>query len=369
MTTTYMIAGGGTGGHIFPALAIGQALRDEVPDARILFVGTHYGMETSLIPDAGERLLTLPIRGLLGKSLLKKAAMIWRIPASFLLSLLYLMRFRPKVVIGVGGYASAPLLWTAAMLRIPTLIQEQNAYPGLANRLCAKVAQLACLGFEEAGAHLACATVVTGNPVRRDFAAGKPWSRKRPLLLVLGGSQGARALNQHLPAVLQRVIQPDMNLEVVHQCGRKFVAEVEALYRDAPFPVRVVSFIEDLSQLMDDVRLVVCRSGASTIGELKLVRVPAVLIPFPAATHDHQTFNAKSLVALGAAELVPEAALDDLEPLLQSLLGDPAKLQDMVSAYPQNQPNSAERVAHLVLQLQQRRPVQDILKEQQAHVS
>ncbi|CAM2006222.1 undecaprenyldiphospho-muramoylpentapeptide beta-N-acetylglucosaminyltransferase [Acanthopleuribacter pedis] len=369
MTTTYMIAGGGTGGHIFPALAIGQALRDQVPEARIVFVGTRYGMETSLIPDAGEKLLTLPIRGLLGKSMLKKAAMIWRIPASFLLSVIYLLRFRPKVVIGVGGYASAPLLWTAAMLRIPTLIQEQNAFPGLANRMCAKVAQLACLGFEEAGRHLACAGIVTGNPVRRDFCEGKPWSRKRPLLLVLGGSQGARSLNERLPVVLQRVIEPEMQLEVVHQCGRKYVAEVEQAYRDAPFPVRVVSFIEDLSKLMDDVRLVVCRSGASTIAELKLVRVPAVLIPFPAATHDHQTFNAKSLAALGAAELVPENDLDRLESLLQALLGEPERLQKMVTAYPRTRVNSADQVARLALQLQERRPVKDILKEQQAHVS
>ncbi|CAM2065995.1 undecaprenyldiphospho-muramoylpentapeptide beta-N-acetylglucosaminyltransferase [Sulfidibacter corallicola] len=369
MSGCYMIAGGGTGGHIFPAIAIGEALLAANAATRVLFVGTAYGMEKDLIPKQGHTLLTLPVRGLLGKSLAHKAALLWRVPASLLLSLFYLLRFRPKVVIGVGGYASAPLLWTAALLRIPTMIQEQNAFPGLANRISSRVAKLACLGFGEAGTRLRCPSIVTGNPVRKDFKQGGTWSADRPILLVLGGSQGAAALNRILPELLAGVLTPDMNLRVVHQCGKAHEASVRAAYEGAAFQVEVVSFIEDLSKLMDDVRLVVCRSGASTIAELKLVGVPAVLVPFPRATHDHQTFNAKSLAACGAARLIPETELPQAGPILAELLASSESLANMAAAYPSPGPDSARVCAQLVHDLQHKRPLNDILKEHAAHVS
>ena len=366
--SNYLIAGGGTGGHIFPAVAIGEAIRQRASDARIYFVGTRYGMEKDLIPKLGYPLLTLPIRGLLGKSLANKAALLWRLPLSMMLSLYYLIRYRPKVVIGVGGYASGPLLWMAGILRFATMIQEQNAFPGLANRLSSKLTKLACCGFAEAAPRLSCPAVVTGNPVRAGFGEARAWSPERKTLLILGGSQGARALNETLPDLLAKVIRPEHGIEVIHQCGRRHQEAVEKAYHDAPFKVQVTPFIEDMSAAMNAARFMICRAGASTIAELKLAGVPAVLVPFPAAAHDHQTFNARSLADSGAALLIPEEQLAGAGDRITALLEEPDRLATMAAAHSKNRPDSAGLCAEIAFALQNHREVDAIVKEY-AHVS
>ena len=343
----YMIAGGGTGGHIFPALAIGEALEAAEEGACIVYVGTRYGMEKDLLPARGKTLLTLPIRGFLGKSFLQKLDLLWRLPASMLKSLWLLLRYRPKAVIGVGGYASAPLLWTAALLRIPTLIQEQNAFPGLANRIGSRVARLACLGFPEASAGLHCPTLVTGNPVRTDLTVTE-WSPDRDLILIMGGSQGAQSLNRDLPVMLKRAIGTDKQIRVLHQCGRAHVENTRAAWGDTPFPVEVTPFIEDMSAIYNQALLVICRAGASTIAELKLLRVPAVLIPFPRAAHDHQTFNARSLAATGAAMVITENDLPQSTDALRELLNQRRTLDNMAAAYPTTGVNAAQLCAEKI---------------------
>ncbi len=347
-----MISGGGTGGHIFPALAIGEALKERIPGTEVRFVGTRYGMETRLVPARGFQLLTLPMRGFLGKSHAQKLALLWRIPFSLLGSLYYLLRFRTKVVIGVGGYASAPLLWVAWLLRIPTMIQEQNAFPGMVNRKSARIVKQACLGFGEAGKHLACASVVTGNPVRADFQNPEPWSPDRNVVLILGGSQGAKSLNEILPNILHERLTSDHGLRVIHQCGKQHVAAVQDAWRDAQVEVEVTPFIEDMSAVFQSARLVICRAGASTIAELKMVGVPAVLIPFPQAAHDHQTFNAQSLAESGAALLIRENDLAQSADQIMELVESREKLGTMAQAYPPPQTDSAGLCADIALALE-----------------
>lgn len=365
----YMIAGGGTGGHIFPAVAIAEALQRQVQGAQILFVGTRYGMEQRLIPELGYRLLTLPIRGLLGKSVQQKLALLWRLPAALMLSFWYLVRHRPRVVVGVGGYASGPLIWMAWLLRFPTMIQEQNAFPGLTNRLNAKLVKLACLGFPEAAKRLKCPSLVTGNPIRGTFAEKRtPWQAERKTLLILGGSQGARALNQALPPQLKTVLAGSA-YKVIHQCGAAHVEVVKAAYGEVDFELEVTPFIADLASLMNQVLLVICRSGASTVSELKQVGVPAILVPFPQATHDHQTFNAKHIADLGAAILLPESQIESAGDCIAALLADPnQELADMAAAFEQDRVNAADLCAQVICELERGRAVTQIIEEYR-HVS
>ena len=357
-----MISGGGTGGHIFPAIAIAEALRSQHPHVQIQFVGTKYGMETELVPKAGYPLLTLPIRGFLGKGLTSKLALLWRIPASLLLSVVLLLKYRPKIVIGVGGYASGPLLFMAALFRIPTLIQEQNAFPGVTNRLTSRVVDLALCGFAEAARHLKCPVIQTGNPVRGIFGRSEPWSNTRRTLLILGGSQGARALNRLLPQLLGQVMANHPELKIVHQCGARYVDEVKAAYANIPVTVEVTPFIQDMEAAMNQALVMICRSGASTIAELLQTRVPAVLVPFPAATHDHQTHNAKSLVNAGAALLIPEAELEQSIPILSKLLADHQNLATMAAAYPVIRANSAQTCANIATDLMNGKEVDQLVK-------
>lgn len=362
------LTGGGTGGHIFPAIAIAQAIEAKEPTANIHFVGTQYGMETTLVPDAGYPLHTLPIRGFLGKNLMDKLHLLWRLPASLILAFFLILRFRPKVVIGVGGYASGPMLLVASFLRIPTMIQEQNAYPGLTNKLGAKFSQLACLGFKEADKFLSCRSIVTGNPVRGMFSGIKPWKSDRPNLLILGGSQGARSLNQVLPQVLKEVLKKDSEIQVIHQCGKRFIDQVKDAYGEVNFSLEITPFIQDMPAAMNEARLIMCRSGASTIAELKLAGVPALLVPFPQATGDHQTFNAKSLEESGAGILIPEDQLPNAASQLRELLEDPEKLSRMAQAYPPCERNAAEVCAEIALALKNRQEVGDLVSKYSHHV-
>ena len=365
----YLIAGGGTGGHIYPAVAIGEALLAKRPDARIHFVGTRYGMEKDLIPKLGYPLLTLPIRGFLGKGIAGKAALLWRLPLSVLLSLWMLIRYRPGAVIGVGGYASGPLLWVAAILRFPCCIQEQNAYPGVTNKLLSKWVKLALCGFPEAGEHFPCPSLTTGNPIRSGFRGESEWSRDRATILILGGSQGAKALNETVPDLLKRSLGSDSGRKVIHQCGRNHQDQVKKAYAGAPFPVQVVPFIEDLPKLMTDVLLVICRAGASTLSELQSVKIPALLVPFPRAAHDHQMFNARSLAATGAAEVIPEPDLVGAGDLMNHLLHDMKRLEEMARSYGSDGPDSASLCAELILELEQKTEVSALVKKYGQYVS
>lgn len=331
-----LLAGGGTGGHVFPAVAVAEALRHQQPEAEVLFVGTERGMESRLLPKLGWPLATVAMRGVVGRG--------WRARLTLLPTLLralwqgraILRRFRPDVVLGVGGYASVPVLLAAKLAGIPYLIHEQNARAGLANRLLGRWARAICLSLPQAAADFGAAvTDITGNPLRAELAAVPAELPAAPSLLVFGGSLGAHALNGALKAALPLLEPWREGLSILHQTGEDQLESVGAAYRDAGWSrVTVTPFIEDMAAAYGAATLVLCRAGATTVAELAAVGRPAVLVPYPYAAGDHQTANARALAEAGAALLLPQPELTPqrLAALLGELLVDRSRLLRMAAA-------------------------------------
>ena len=310
-----LIAGGGTGGHLFPGIALAEEITTRHKDNSVLFVGTSRGLEAREVPKAGFPLELIDVTGIKGKGPLGLLRSLWRLPRALFRSLSILGRHRPDVVVGVGGYASGPVVVAAWLRRIPTAIQEQNAAPGLTNRLLAHFARVVFTAFPEAARRFPAAKVqLLGNPIRRALmdnflkpAAAQPG---RFSILVFGGSQGAHALNlrviealSHLPAGLRA------ELRVVHQTGPRDIEDARAGYARAGVEAELREFIDDMSAAYQAADLVVCRAGATTLAELTVCKKASILIPFPFAAEDHQTLNALSLVAAGASLSIPEAEL------------------------------------------------------------
>jgi UDP-N-acetylglucosamine--N-acetylmuramyl-(pentapeptide) pyrophosphoryl-undecaprenol N-acetylglucosamine transferase len=346
-----MIMAGGTGGHIFPGLAVAAALRARgVP---VLWLGAEGGLETRLVPQHGLALTALPVRGLRGKglrSLLGAPLMLLR---SLLAALRAMRAARPRCAISLGGYAAGPGGLAAWLLRVPLLVHEQNRLPGMTNRWLARLARRVLCGFPGAFPMSAKPQVV-GNPVRAEIAAlATPEIRfaERDAalrLLVLGGSQGARALNRALPEALRSRAG---TWQVRHQCGERFAGEARAAYASAGIEAEILPFIGDMAEAYGWADLVVCRAGALTIAELAAAGVGALLVPFPFAVDDHQTLNAGFLVEAGAAELIPEA--DDLGARLGAALdrlAERGRLQQMAQrARALARIDAAEQVAEACL--------------------
>jgi UDP-N-acetylglucosamine--N-acetylmuramyl-(pentapeptide) pyrophosphoryl-undecaprenol N-acetylglucosamine transferase len=235
--------------------------------------------------------------------------------------------------------------------------------------LLSRFCRFACCGFPDALERLRCPGLHTGNPVRESLRGGKAWSADRPELLVVGGSRGARALNEILPRVLIEAVRPEHGVTVRHQCGRGNRRQVEQAYRNAGFPVRVVEFIDEMGAAMNAARLIVCRAGASTISEIRQARLPTVLTPFPQATHDHQTFNALGLSRIGAAIVLPESELAEGAGAIAELLDNPDRLGKMSAAHPSAAADSAALCAAIVRALGDGKSSQQILEEFRGHVS
>ena len=317
-----LIAGGGTGGHIIPALAIAREMRDR-HGADVRFVGTARGLETRLVPEAGFPLELIKVGQLKNVSIVIRARTLIDLPLGLLRCVASLRKFRPNVVVGVGGYASGPAMMAAILLRIPTLAFEPNAAPGLANRLVGRWVDAAAVNFKETRAHFRNAKV-TGIPVRAEFfeiprASLSPGKR----LLVFGGSQGARVLNQIMPQILFPLLRDVPGLTVLHQSG----ARTEDATRQAYFATgadesrwQVSAYLDDMPARFAEADLILCRSGASTMAELAAAGKPSLLVPFAQATDDHQRKNADAFVAANAAEILLESALH-AQRLLDMLLG------------------------------------------------
>lgn len=306
-----LIMAGGTGGHVFPALAVARVLRGR--DEQVVWLGSRHGMETRLVPQDGFDIETIRVSGLRRKGALSWLAAPWRLGLALLDALRVMRRRRPKAVLGMGGFASGPGGVAAWLLGRPLLIHEQNAVAGLTNRLLAGLAREVLEAFPgsfSAGGH----TRLIGNPVRAEIAALPPpeerlAGRSGPLrLLVLGGSQGARVLNETLPQALA-LLPADARPEVWHQAGEATLGLAREAYRAAGVAARVEAFITDMAAAYGWADLVVCRAGALTIAELAAAGLPALLVPFPGAVDDHQTRNAAFLVEAGAAVLLPQAQL------------------------------------------------------------
>jgi UDP-N-acetylglucosamine--N-acetylmuramyl-(pentapeptide) pyrophosphoryl-undecaprenol N-acetylglucosamine transferase len=305
-----LIAGGGTGGHIYPGIAIAKEIRRRHPEATVLFVGTERGLENQIVPKAGFRLETITVSGLKGLGRLRQLKNALAIPTSLWESRGILRRFKPDVVVGVGGYSSGPPVLMASLKGIPSMLQEQNAQPGLTNRMLTRFVKKVAAGFEECEETFGKKTVVTGNPVRREFSevAGKSQGTGFTVL-VTGGSQGARAINQAVVEALP-LLKDIRDLYWIHQTGMLDYQAVLLAYQAAGTPAAVREFFDDMPNQFARANLLVCRSGAITLAEITVAGKAAILVPFPGAADDHQRKNAEALVRAGAAEMIPQRDLD-----------------------------------------------------------
>jgi UDP-N-acetylglucosamine--N-acetylmuramyl-(pentapeptide) pyrophosphoryl-undecaprenol N-acetylglucosamine transferase len=351
-----MIAGGGTGGHVIPALAIGRELRDR-HGAEVRFVGTARGLETRLVPEAGFALELVRSGQLKGVSVATRLRTMMNLPLGVIRCVGLMRAFRPQVVVGVGGYASGPAMMAALLLRVPTLAFEPNAVPGLANRVVGKWVSAAAVNFAETARYFRRAEV-TGIPVRAEFFAVQPKTAGAMRLLVFGGSQGARVLNEVMPKIAGALLEAVPGLEIVHQVGGRHgdsTAEAYARARlEGETRLRVAPYLEGMVAEFAAADLMLCRSGASTVAELAAAGKASVLVPFAAAADDHQRKNADAFVAAGAAEMVTEAELsaERLLGVVVGLLGDRARLLTMGErSRGLAHPDAVEKIAGMVVGL------------------
>jgi UDP-N-acetylglucosamine--N-acetylmuramyl-(pentapeptide) pyrophosphoryl-undecaprenol N-acetylglucosamine transferase len=349
-----LIAGGGTGGHVIPALAIARELRD-AHGAEVRFVGTARGLETKLVPEAGFPLELIRVGQLKNVSLATRLRTVADLPLGVMRCVGLMRGFRPDVVVGVGGYASGPAMMAAILLRVPTLAFEPNAVPGLANRLVGRWVSAAAVNFQETGRYFRNARV-TGIPVRREFFEIAPLAEPKservreslryippnsvPVpslrLLVFGGSQGARVFNDVMPRIARQLLEYVPGVTILHQTGPKQQKSTEEAYRaNGADPSRweVAAYLDDMPKRFADADLILCRSGASTVAELAAAGRPAVLVPFPGAADNHQMKNAEVFAKSRAAELRVQEEDDLMESFLFSdlsrLLFNPEKLAEM----------------------------------------
>ena len=328
-----LIAGGGTGGHVIPALAIARELKLRC-GAEILFVGTARGIENRLVPAAGFGLMLIKVGALKNVSAWTRLRTLLGLPKAILAARKIIRVFAPDVVVGVGGYASGPAMAAAILAKIPTLAFEPNLVPGFANRMVGHRVSAAAVHFEETKKFFRNAQVV-GVPVRAEFFAttGKraPANLPRLTILIFGGSQGAHAINSTMTGAASELVRQIPGLHFIHQTGERDYNDVQAAYAGAGISAEVSAFIDDMPRAFSEADLVVCRSGASTVAEVTAAGKPAIFVPFPQAADDHQRRNAEAIVAGGAAVLIPQAELTPqrLVKTLTDLLGDPQRLREM----------------------------------------
>lgn len=363
MPKRIIISGGGTGGHIYPAIAIANELKTIDPTTEILFVGADGKMEMEKVPRAGYRIIGLPVVGIKRQLTVENLAFPFKLGRSFLRAQQVVREFNPDVAVGVGGYASGPVLLAASLKGIPTLIQEQNSYAGLTNKLLSRRARTICVAYPDMEAFFPAQKIIlTGNPIRTDImeagtkrAEGLSFFGLEPdrkTLLVIGGSQGARTINESVEKDLSLLIKA--GYQVVWQTGTVFIDRARKVVADAGTnQIKVFDFIYEMALAYAAADVVVSRAGALSVSELCLVKKPAILVPFPAASEDHQTKNALSLVNRNAALLVTDRqAPAELVPAAIRLLEDPVQqhtLSQNISGLAR--PKAAREIAEQVLRL------------------
>jgi len=329
------IAGGGTGGHLFPGVAIAEEFRRRDRNSDVLFIGTNRGLEARVLPEIGFDLATLDVEGVKGRGFARSVAALAKIPRSLLQSRRIIGRFAPDIVIGVGGYASGPAVLAAHFMGLPTAIAEQNAIPGETNRILGRFADRIFVSFPETARWFRADRVrVAGNPIRAAIAGGEHRTRKpgEPFtVLVFGGSQGAHRINLAVLEALPHLADMKERLRIIHQTGRDDLEAVKKGYGDHSMEAEVLAFITDMASAYGNADLLVCRAGATSIAEITASGKAAVFIPFPHAVNDHQTKNAELLVNRGAAEMIPERDLsgESLSGVIRRLAGNPAAVEDM----------------------------------------
>jgi len=333
-----MIAAGGTGGHIYPGIAVAQEIMRRDANSKVHFVGTARGLETRLVPQAGFELSLIESAGLKNVSLGARMKGVALLPRSFVSARKLMRQFQPDVVVGAGGYVSGPVVLTAALTRRPTLVMESNALPGWTNRVLARFVDRAAVSFEQALPYFRGKAKVTGNPVRREFFEIPPKRRDpgRFSLLVFGGSQGARAINEAMVVALPKLKELPVELRIKHQTGPADFEKVKAAYAAASWSERgdVRSYIDNMMTDFAEADLVLCRAGATTTAELIAAGKASIMVPFPFAADDHQRKNAEALQDAGAARMILQEDLsgDRLAAELEKLIQSPEGLNRMEEA-------------------------------------
>lgn len=358
-TKKFILSGGGTGGHIYPALSIANELKTQFPDCEILFVGAKDKMEMQKVPQAGYQIKGLWIAGIQRKLTLQNLMFPLKLISSLYDSIKIIKQFKPDVVIGTGGFASGPLLQMANLLKIPTVVQEQNSYPGITNQLLAKKAAKICVAYQ--GLERFFETnklVITGNPVRQDLIDIKEDRENAcqrlqinpslKTILILGGSLGARRINQLIEKELD--FFKKLNIQLLWQCGKLYENDYLKYNSDH---VKVVTFIEKMDDAYQVADFIISRSGASSVSELCLVAKPVIFIPSPNVAEDHQTKNAMALVQENAAILVKDAAaIDELIPAIIELIENETKQLELSKAIKAiGKPNATEDIVNVIEKL------------------
>jgi UDP-N-acetylglucosamine--N-acetylmuramyl-(pentapeptide) pyrophosphoryl-undecaprenol N-acetylglucosamine transferase len=356
-----LIAGGGTGGHLFPALAVARALKVEDPHANILFVGTHRGIEARIIPDTEFPIRYIIARGMRGTGILNNLRGVVGLPLGIVQSFKIIREFKPDFVLGVGGYASGPTLAAAVLMRKSTAIQEQNSVMGTTNRVLATFVDKVFTSWETTEPEPPRKkTVVTGNPIRRDLL-DFPEREKDPAhfhLLIFGGSRGARSINEAVAKNLESLVPDADRMRIVHQTGFEDAEPVAEAYRNAGLKADVREFIDDMGSVYHWADLVVCRSGASSLAEITAVGKPAIVIPYPFAIGDHQTKNARVLESRGAVKIVRDADLKNgaLVKEIRNALAHPDQLKAMAeNSRAAGRPDAARTIALEMLKAERSR--------------
>ena len=337
-----IIAGGGTGGHLFPGIAVAREIQRRDPASSLLFVGAEQGIETRIVPKEGFNLQTLPVGGIKGVGAVRQVRNLAGIAASVFKARQILREFKPDAVIGVGGYASFPMLTAAVLSSYPRVIMEQNAIPGLANRVLGKWVDFAAVTDTRTQSYFGNRAVVTGNPVRPEFKSILPKQHAAPYtVLIFGGSQGAQSINRAVIAALAGLSDWKDQLGFVHQTGERQLEEVKNAYAVKGFQADARTFFNNFHEQYAAADLIVSRSGATTVAEIKAAGRAAILIPFPFATDDHQMKNARSMAEENAAILIPNAELsgERLAAAILDLIRDPERLKKIE--------NNARRMAIL----------------------
>lgn len=351
-----LFAGGGTGGHLFSGVAVADVVRRDYPEAKILFVGTKLGMEKEIVPRQGYEIRFIKASPLKGSGLLMRIRSLLRLPKAYRQSKAILKEFAPDLVIGIGGYASGPMTLAAHFQKIFTAIIEQNAYPGFTNRQLARFVDRIFISFEKAKEFFDPEkTIFSGNPVRAFPPAPAEKSSERLTVFIMGGSQGAHRLNTAMIEALPLLKELGAKFHFIHQTGKNDLEQVKGAYQSQGFSAETFAFVDQPGPYYARTDLALCRAGAGTITELRLQGLPALLVPYPYATDDHQFYNAKELLDAGAGEIIPNQDLSGalIAERFRYFLENPTELKSMgEKAAAQAKPKAAQEVLnHCLLAL------------------
>ncbi len=362
-----IIAGGGTGGHLFPGVSLASHINNKYPKAKIVFVGTERGLEAKVIPKSGYELKLISVKGFVGKSAKDKVNSVLSLVKSLFECKKILKSFCPDIVFGVGGYASFPMVLMATLNKIPTIILEQNTVPGLANKVLGKIVDAIAVTYPETIDYFQKEKVyLTGTPIRKEILLGDKQKainifnleRERQTVLIFGGSLGARKINKAIIDGLPYLLSLRDKIQIIHQTGESDYNWVMAEYRKLPFKATVLPFIYDMAEAYSVADLVICRAGASTVAEITALGKASILIPYPYAAYNHQEMNARRLLSRGACEMVLDRELNGeiISKKINKILSDPVVKKEMeMASIAFGKTNAAEKIVEIGESLIRRR--------------